>query len=65
MLNEIIEKIKKLRTLSQNNSNVEEAATAARLADQLIVKHRIEEAQLEIERRAKKRGVIGIQKQVT
>jgi len=49
MLNEIIEKIKKLRTLSQNNSNVEEAATAARLADQLIVKHRIEEAQLEID----------------
>lgn len=44
-LNEILEKINDLRKLS-TSSNVHEAATAAAIADKLISKYRISEAQL-------------------
>jgi hypothetical protein len=44
----IIEKIKKLRALAGNNNSVEEVATATRLAEELIQKHQLEDAELEI-----------------
>lgn len=45
----IIDKIKKLRNLAENKaSSVDEAATAARLAEEILQKHQIEEAELEI-----------------
>jgi hypothetical protein len=43
----IIDKIRKLRELSKSD-NVNEAATAARMADKLIAEHRISEAELNI-----------------
>lgn len=46
-INSIIEKISKLRKLS-NSANVNEAATAAAMADKLIAKYRLSEAELEI-----------------
>lgn len=44
----IIDKVRKLRSLADNNKSLEEAATAARLAEELLQKHAIEEAELEI-----------------
>ncbi|MCZ2224691.1 MAG: DUF2786 domain-containing protein [Chitinophagales bacterium] len=44
-MQDIVEKIKKLRALA-TSSNEEEAATAAALAEKLIAKYRIEEAEL-------------------
>ena len=44
----IIEKIRKLRSLAGNNSSLEEATTATRLAEELLQKNQIAEAELEI-----------------
>lgn len=44
----VVEKIKKLLTLAQNNSNLEEATAAAEKAQALMEKHRIEQAVLDM-----------------
>jgi len=48
-LTEIIAKVQKLLSLSKNNSNAAEAATAAGIANRLIDEHRLSVADLELE----------------
>jgi uncharacterized protein DUF2786 len=44
----IIDKIRKLRALAGNNSSIEEIATATKLAEELLQKYQIEEAEFEV-----------------
>jgi hypothetical protein len=46
-LESVIEKVKKLRALAANAGTLQEAETAAALAETLIAKHRLDEAQIE------------------
>jgi hypothetical protein len=45
---ELIKKIQALRAMSNGSANLQEAATAARLAETIIQKHGLEEAELEL-----------------
>jgi len=45
---ELIEKVRKLRALADNAGTIAEAATAAAMAEAIIQKYAIEEAELEL-----------------